>query len=64
MYEYFQTSYEILFLIFCTGFTGIWAIKEFTSYLQELNLREVFYSLLGAFILTSIIKAVFNLLVE
>jgi hypothetical protein len=59
MSEYFQTSYEILFLIFCSGFTGIWVIKEFTSYLQELNLREAFYAFLGAFILTSIIKAVF-----
>ena len=59
MFEIFEYSYNIIFLIFCGSFTTVWAIKEFTSYIQGLSLREAFYSFLGAAILVSIIKAVF-----
>jgi|TARA_B110000967_G_scaffold9677_1_gene9719 hypothetical protein len=59
MSEYFEYSYAMFFLIFCGSFSMIWAIKEFTSYLKDFSLREAFYSLLCAAILTSIVKALF-----
>ena len=55
----FENSYEMIFLIFSGSFTLIWAIKEFTPYLQGSTLREAFYSFMGAAILISIIKAIF-----
>ena len=56
MFEIFDESFAILFLI-CFGMFGmVWVVKEFTNFVPTLNLREAFYSCMGLFILLSIIK--------
>ena len=53
------SSYSMIAYAMCSTFVILWAIKEFTSYLKTLGMREAFYSLIIAFILSSIAKFIF-----